>query len=348
MAEGTVTRRALLRAGLGIGALAVVGCGDGGEGGDGGDGTERTGAGTDRAPAGGAGFPVTIRHALGTTEIPALPRRVVALSEADQDGALLLGMAPVGMVKLFGPDGIAPWTAPSLPVARPELLDTAGGTPFDAVAALHPDVILSNSSPTVDDDYGTLSGIAPTTAYRTGPGSDRWQEVLLQVGTALGRADQARTEVDRLESALAGVATGHPELRGRTFAVVSVIEPGRVGVLRSTDDATVRLLEQFGMILSPSVAALAGDGPDAPIGYDQLEVLDVDVLIAHHGAPERRAELENEPRFTGLDAYGRGSYVVADEALFRALRSPTGLSLPYVVDRLVPELARAAALVGGA
>jgi ABC-type Fe3+-hydroxamate transport system substrate-binding protein len=42
--------------------------------------------------AGGPSFPVTIEHKFGTTEIPAAPKRVVAVGFNDQDFALAVGV----------------------------------------------------------------------------------------------------------------------------------------------------------------------------------------------------------------------------------------------------------------
>jgi ABC-type Fe3+-hydroxamate transport system substrate-binding protein len=56
----------------------------------------------------GGPFPVTIDHALGTTEIPAEPTRVVALGQTDPDTALALGVTPVGAREAFS-GGLETW-----------------------------------------------------------------------------------------------------------------------------------------------------------------------------------------------------------------------------------------------
>jgi ABC-type Fe3+-hydroxamate transport system substrate-binding protein len=83
----------------------------------------------------GGAFPVTIQHALGTTEIPAEPTRVVALGQTDPDTALALGVTPVGAREAFS-GGLETWITDALGGAEPDLLNVNAGVPFEQVAAL--------------------------------------------------------------------------------------------------------------------------------------------------------------------------------------------------------------------
>ncbi|WP_347566611.1 hypothetical protein [Streptomyces griseocarneus] len=49
-------------------------------------------------PAAGAGFPRSVTHAMGTTEIKKKPRRVVVLDTGELDDVTTLGITPVGAV----------------------------------------------------------------------------------------------------------------------------------------------------------------------------------------------------------------------------------------------------------
>jgi iron complex transport system substrate-binding protein len=57
-------------------------------------------------------FPVTIKHALGETVIPAAPKRIVTLGWSSTDAAIALGTVPVGFPSFrsagFDKD-IVPW-----------------------------------------------------------------------------------------------------------------------------------------------------------------------------------------------------------------------------------------------
>ena len=66
------------------------------------------GCGSDEEPASSrssspsSAFPVKIEHALGTTTIPAEPKRVVVVGYTDQEPLLALGVRPVGAMDWFG------------------------------------------------------------------------------------------------------------------------------------------------------------------------------------------------------------------------------------------------------
>lgn len=79
---------------------------------------------TCEAASGGARFPVTVEHKFGTTEIPAAPKRVVAVGFNDQDFALAVGVKPAGARQFQGGIDITdrPWAQSALGGAQPELI----------------------------------------------------------------------------------------------------------------------------------------------------------------------------------------------------------------------------------
>ncbi len=85
------------------------------------------------APAFAQAFPVTIKHALGETTIPAEPKRIVTLGWSSTDAAIALGTVPVGM-PTFRSEGwdsdYTPWieeavTAMGAPLPRPSTMPAA-------------------------------------------------------------------------------------------------------------------------------------------------------------------------------------------------------------------------------
>ncbi|GAA3970313.1 iron-siderophore ABC transporter substrate-binding protein [Actinomadura viridis] len=299
--------------------------------------------------AAGGAFPVTLTHKLGTTTIKAPPRRVVALGEVDQDALLALGVQPVGMTELTGvqADGLAPWSAPKVTGARPKLLK-AGEAGFDLeeIATLRPDLILAGGDYTIDKEYAKLSKLAPTLAYRTGPAEDSWQSITAQVAQAVGRKAEGERLVADVEAKIAGVRSAHPELAGKGFALTSVMPSGNIAVMKSKDDISVKLLEQFGMKLPDTLATLPGQGFAAELSMEKVSTLDVDVLLSHYNDdPATQRKIEGGRLFAGLAVVKRGSYVPLDLKAFWPLRTPTALAAPYVVDQVVPKVAQAAKAV---
>lgn len=178
----------LLTVVLGTGALAACGDSDGDSDGD------------DKSTADSAadtGFPRTIKHAMGSTEIPAQPQKVVVLDTGELDDVTLLGVKPVGAVsphfktaggfpsylkgKIGGVKDVGPMEEPNL----------------ELIASLKPDLILS-SKVRHEKVYDKLKGIAPTVFTET-TGSP-WKENLKVHAKALGMESQADTALKDYET----------------------------------------------------------------------------------------------------------------------------------------------------
>ncbi|WP_217919775.1 iron-siderophore ABC transporter substrate-binding protein [Actinomadura sp. BRA 177] len=332
----TMMRRLAITAALVLSLGTVAACGD----------DEPAGGSSGGGTAGGA-FPVTITHKLGTATIESEPKRIVALGEVDQDTLLALGITPVGMAELTGvqPDGLAPWTAPKLTGEKPKLLKAGeAGFNLEEIAALRPDLILAGGDFYIDKEYDKLSKLAPTVAYETGPAEDSWQKIAIQTAKAVGKEAEGRKIVAEVDGAISGVQTKYPQLKGTGFAFTSVFPNGNIGVMKSKDDTSVKLLEQFGLKLPEQLAKLPGDGFAAELSMEKISVLDVDVLMSYYNDdPATQKKIEGNKLFEGLDVVKRGSYVPLDLKSFWPLRTPTPLAVPYVIDNVVPKIAEAAA-----
>ena len=108
------------------------------------------------------------------------------------------------------PDWLAgaplPWQRIEVGPTGPARLDQTAPD-VEAIAAATPDLIPAVHSALTQEQYDTLSGIAPTVA-QSGDHPDlgtSWQEQTRTTGTALGRAEQADALVADVESRFAGV-----------------------------------------------------------------------------------------------------------------------------------------------
>ncbi|MGK5682609.1 iron-siderophore ABC transporter substrate-binding protein [Actinoplanes sp. URMC 104] len=329
----SVRRAAAAGAALIAGLALTAGCG--------GDSGEP--AGTQGAPAAAAAYPVTLTHKLGTAEIEAAPQRIVALSDADLDALLVLGVQPVGIAESSGEGGITAWAKPLL-TGKPAVL-TAGDTGFDIekIAALAPDLILAGGDYYVDDEYAKLSKLAPTTAYETtGAFEDPWQTTLKQVGKAVGRTAKADQVIAEVEGKVARAKADHPELAGKQFTLSQMWEAGSIGVLRSDKDAGVKMLNDFGMRLAPGVAALQGDDFAVQLSLEKAGVLDADTTLVYYADKKLQPALEGNTLFKNLASVKRGSYKALSDAQFSSLRTPTPLSVQYIIGNVLPTISEAA------
>ncbi|TCC38647.1 ABC transporter substrate-binding protein [Kribbella speibonae] len=162
--------------------------------------------GSDAAPG---AFPRTVKHALGSTEIPAKPSRVVVLDSGELDDVLALGITPVGMATTAGQSGV-----PSYLADKAQGIKTVGGISelnLEAIAALKPDLILG-SKLRANDLYEKLSAIAPT-VFSIRPGFP-WKENFLLVADSVGAEDQATSilndyqkRADEVKSKVEGTPT---------------------------------------------------------------------------------------------------------------------------------------------
>lgn len=175
---------------IGLVVLALAACGGPGPG--------------EQEPAAGTR---TVSHAMGTTEVPASPSRVVVLETGELDAVLALGITPVGATSAFA-DGTLP-TYLAERTQDVEIVGTIAEPNLEAIAALQPDLILSNKL-SHEDIYTDLSGIAATVfAESVGVA---WKDTVRTVGEALGRpTDAERILADYLAKAQqTGQAFGDP------------------------------------------------------------------------------------------------------------------------------------------
>ncbi|MCF6746292.1 iron-siderophore ABC transporter substrate-binding protein [Blastococcus sp. KM273128] len=158
-------------------ALTLAACGGGDEPDDGAAGG---------AAADDAAFPRTVEHAMGETVIPAEPERVVVLDTGELDSALTLGVTPVGAVTTDVSETFLSYLAED--AEGVEVVGTIAEPNLEEIAALEPDLILSNSV-RHEDIYEQLAQIAPT-VFAADVG-DTWKENLLLDAEALGREEEA-------------------------------------------------------------------------------------------------------------------------------------------------------------
>ncbi|MHA6793148.1 ABC transporter substrate-binding protein [Pseudonocardia bannensis] len=123
---------------------------------------------------------------MGTTEIIGTPQRVVVLDTGELDSVLALGVTPIGAVAADANGGLQSYLADR--TRDVQVVGTIGEPNLEAIAALRPDLILSNKA-RHEALYPALSRIAPTVfAEKVGVA---WRENLELAGTALGRSEQA-------------------------------------------------------------------------------------------------------------------------------------------------------------
>lgn len=278
---------------------------------------------------------------------PARPgsSRIVAIGQgADADTLIALGILPVGMSKALTSD-YYPWTAEALDGSRPDLLDTSSELPIEQIAALRPDLVVATTYRDLQRFQDQLEGFADVLGPRTTVAAESWQQTTLRVGEAVGRAAEARALVDEVEASIAEIRDAHPGWEGKMYVSGPVFPGEPLYVLNNADDLSNAVYSQLGLTLSPRAEELpdgAGSPGRAILSPERFELLEADVLmLVHYGDEQAQEDFESEPVFERLEVVRRGSYIVQEDEVGVGLAYASVLSIPYALERLVPQLERA-------
>lgn len=330
---GSPSRRTFL-GGLAALALApaLAACGSDGE---------TSASGSDAA---GGAFPATVEHKFGRTTVTKAPKRVVCVGLVEQDALLALGIVPVATSKWFGeaPGFIFPWATDALGEAElPKVIDPSNGIPVEEVAGLAPDLIVGIYSGMTQQEYDLLSKIAPTVAqpekyvdYGT-----PWDETTQMIGDAVGRPEEAKKLIEDVNATIAGYREDHPEFEGKK---VGVVTPWEGLFVYGPEDPRGRLLDQLGFVFPEELA----DPKSKEFGWSlsaentsKLEALDAVVWISVSAADKGMTALWEkttpfeEGRWVDIEE-ASGAYYVGHSFV-------TPLSIPWMLERYVPQLAAA-------
>ncbi|MEW1958987.1 iron-siderophore ABC transporter substrate-binding protein [Kineococcus sp. NPDC059986] len=308
---------------------------------------EPTTAGASASGSAAAGaFPVTIEHELGKTTVKAAPQRIVCLGWGSQDVLWALGLQPVGIPEVtWGglPDGTLPWWAGHFDKATTTFLPAPSSQeiPFEQIAALTPDLVLAVNSGITAEDYSKLTAIAPTVGYPKGPWLTTWQESASMIGKAVGKSAEAEKLVADTEDDLANRAAATPSLKGKSFVYVYATTTGLSAYLPG--DARVDLMRSLGMVDAPGIESLAKANPDefyVEVAKERVRDIDSQVLVGY--GEITRDELRADPVYATMPAVAADAVAYLDDKLLVTATSATVLSVPWLLDRLVPMLDAAA------
>lgn len=260
-------------------------------------------------------FPRDVVHYQGTTTITAAPSKVVVLSTGQADAMLTLGMCPIGSSAASGTDAPVPqYLQDAFPeqAAAIKAITYVGSRmepDVEAIAALHPDLILVNIAGKDDAAamYTSLSAVAPTVAtHGTG---QYWKVDFLLLADALGKREAAQAEIDAVTAAAASAGAG-------------LTSPGTVSLLRKNGDK----LRVFGPLSFPgSLVAEMGlarpasqqftTGVSTDLSEETLDQADGDwLLYAVQGGDE--SEATALPLWSSLGAVSAHHAVEVDDDPF--------------------------------
>ncbi|MBT8163425.1 MULTISPECIES: iron-siderophore ABC transporter substrate-binding protein [Arthrobacter] len=308
-------------------------------------------------PASAGQFPVTIKNVFGETTIKSQPQRVVTVSWVNDDVALALGVVPVGVPKnAWGNNdkGSTPWKdaaleklgagfgTPKAPVQYSE----ADGINFTEIAKFAPDVILAAYSGLNEADYKKLSEIAPVVAQPELAYGTPWQDATTIIGKALGKETEAAKLVSDTEATIKDKVAAFPQLAGKTF-IYGNLEPAKgdgVNVYTANDNRP-RFLSEIGMKLAPVVENASKGSKEffVPWSAEKANELSSDVFVTWVPDSKTTDQIKADPLLGQIPAIKKGALVAdSDNTLTLAISASSPLSLPWALDKFLPQLAKGA------
>ena len=301
------------------------------------------------------GYPVTIEHAFGSTEITQAPTRIATVGWNDHDVVASFGVVPVGATKITwggNEQGSTDWFDKAVKEADPDAevvrYDDADGIPVAEIAKLNPDLILGVNSGVTQEDYDKLTKIAPTVAYPELAWGTPWEESVKIIGQALGRPDEADQLIEDTNQLIDEAIEKNSAVKGKSVAWASFTpnDTSKIDIYTSID-LRPQLLRRFGMEDAGIVKENSeGDAFFFSVSAEKARDIDADILIFYATDDEQVEALKADPLLGKIPAIERDSFVAsADNTVAMTMSSPSPISMEVAVTEFLPKVADAAKAV---
>ncbi|MEV5337124.1 MULTISPECIES: iron-siderophore ABC transporter substrate-binding protein [Actinomycetes] len=300
-------------------------------------------------PASDDAFPVTIEHVYGETTIDEKPERVATIAWANHEVPLALGIVPVGMSKAtWGDDddnGILPWVEEKLDELggeTPVLFDETDGIDYEAVADTEPDVILAAYSGLTQEEYDTLSKIAPVVAYPDVAWGTSVDDMVEMNSKALGLEAEGEALIEDLHADADAALAANSALEGKKV-IFAFFDPSDLSVITYYTAADTRpgYLHDLGL----PFPAIVEENKDSEQFYLEVSAEeaqkfdDVDVLVTY-GDDSTLATLQADPLLSKIPAIAEGRVAILPDATpIAASANPSALSIPWGLEDYLAILA---------
>ena len=309
---------------------------------------------SDSGGATGADGAITVEHAFGTTEIPAAPERITTVAWANHEVPLALGVVPQGMAAAtFGDDddnGLRPWVEAKLEELGgevPVLFDESDGIDFEGVGDTGPEVILAAYSGLTQEDFDTLSEIAPTVPFPEIAWGTSWREMITVNASAMGLAAAGEDLVAELEAEIEEAVAAHPAIAGKNARFLTHVDTSDLSTVSfyTAHDTRTRFFEDLGMVIAPSVVAASEDTAEfaTSISAEQADAFNDVEIIVTYGDDSLLEALQADPLLSQMPAVSSGAVVnLPGDSPLGTAANPTPLAISYILEDYLVELDRAA------
>ncbi len=240
-----------------------------------------------------------IEHAMGETEVPKQPQRIVTLDGGSLESVLALDFQPVGVALGSSLSEEPDFVQKPLPEDIPTV--TPGQPNLEQIVQMEPDLIVGSKSWN-SHIYSELSQIAPTVLTATN--NQKWQTNLKFWGRVLGKPEQAKQQLEQYRQRV-------KELQQQ----LEPVKPIEVSVARVfTDQIRLYLKDSFSGDILETLGLGRPPGQDKDeyqingISREQFDLVDGDVMFAitmDNKAAQALEELSSDPVWSKLSVVER-------------------------------------------
>ena len=210
-------------------------------------------------------------------------------------------------------------------------------------------MILAAYSGLTQQDYDTLSQIAPTVAYPDAAWATPWREIIRLNSKAIGLAGEGEKLITDIEGDIDAVVSKYPQLKGKSTMFMTHVDPNDVSEVGfyTTHDTRTLFFEDLGLRIPQSIAE-ASEGTDKfalTRSAEQIDVFDDVDIITGYGDDkgELLEKIRKDPLLSKIPAVKRGSvYLLPSTSPLGTAANPTPLSISWVLEDYVKALAGAA------
>ncbi|HHT7226396.1 iron-siderophore ABC transporter substrate-binding protein [Bacillus cereus] len=257
---------------------------------------------------------INVEHAMGKTEVPANPKRVVILTNEGTEALLELGVKPVGAVKSWTGD---PW----YPHIKDKMKDVKvvgdeGQVNVETIASLKPDLIIGNKM-RHEKVYEQLKAIAPTVFSETLRGE--WKDNFKFYAKALNKEKEGQKVISDYESRMKDLKGKLGDKVNQEISMVRFM-PGDVRIYHGDTFSGV-ILKELGFKRPGDQNK--DDFAERNVSKERISAMDGDVLFYFtfdKGNEKKGSELEkeyiNDPLFKNLNAVKNGKAYKVDDVIW--------------------------------
>ncbi|HLR99313.1 MAG TPA: serine/threonine-protein kinase [Mycolicibacillus parakoreensis] len=272
----------------------------------------------------------SFNHTFGSTQLDHRPHAVAALTLADADVALSLGVQPIALVS---PGGDAPpeWLA-DLIDGDPKVL---AGPDAKALDEVTPDLIIDTGDLN-KTQYDQLAEVAPTVTRPTnagkGLGADLRLSWLASVLGEQGPADEVRAQ---LKTDQDKIRAENPKLTGPSISVFGFSDDGITALLSNSPAASY--LSSVGLTYNPKMQSGADGAEQKPVPQDGMyQYRSTLALVMRTDADAGSGGFFGLP--STLENFSGTVIIVDDPDTIAALNSGGPAATRYLNDTLLPTV----------